>query len=66
MWFKTSHVAVSESKNKIFVSQIVFLLFTFKVREVILSHPNLQTMTDYLPVERAKHPKSYILRDFDI
>ena len=38
MWFKTSHVVVSESKNKIFVSRIVFLLFTLKFREVILPH----------------------------
>jgi len=26
MWFKTSHVVVSESKNKIFVSRIVFFI----------------------------------------
>jgi len=39
MWFKTSHAVVSESKNKIFVSQIVFLLFTLKFREVILPYP---------------------------
>ena len=50
MWFKTSHVVVSESKNKSFVSRIVFfLLFTLKFREVILSHPvdgNDKTQTD--------------------
>jgi len=39
MWFKTSYVVVSESKNKIFVSRIVFLLFTLKFTEVILPHP---------------------------
>ena len=38
MWLKTYHVVVSESKNKIFVSRIVFLLFTIKCREVILPH----------------------------
>jgi len=38
MLFKTSHVVGSESKNKIFVSRIVFLLFTLKFREVILPH----------------------------
>jgi len=38
MWFKTSHVVVSESKNNIFVSWIVFLLFTLKFKEVILPH----------------------------
>ena len=45
MWFKTSHVVVSESKNKIFVSRIVFLLFTLKFREVILPHPVLIAFT---------------------
>jgi len=39
MWFKTFHAVVSESKNKIFVSRIVVLLFTFKFRENILPHP---------------------------
>jgi len=34
MWFKTSHVVVSESENKGFVSRIVFLLFTLKFTEV--------------------------------
>ena len=34
MWFKISHVVVSESKNKIFVSRIVFLLSTLKFMEV--------------------------------
>ena len=38
MCFKTSHVVVTESKNKIFVSRIVFLLFTLKFRVVILPH----------------------------
>jgi len=38
MWFKTSHVVVSESKNKMFVSRIMFLLFTLKFTEVILPH----------------------------
>jgi len=41
IWFKTFHVVVSESKNKSFVSQINFLLFTLKFREVILPHPVL-------------------------
>jgi len=39
MWFKTSHAVVSESKNKLFVTRIIFLLFTLKFTEVILSHP---------------------------
>ena len=30
MWFKTSYVLVSESQNKIFVSQNFFFLFTLK------------------------------------
>jgi len=46
MWFKTSHVVVSESKNKMFVSRIVFLLFTLKFREVILPHP-VQSVSRY-------------------
>jgi len=41
MWFKTSNIVVSESKNKIFVSRIDFLLFTLKFTEVILPHPVL-------------------------
>ena len=44
MWFKTPHVVVSESKNKIFISRIVFLLFTLKFREVILPHPVKRTV----------------------
>ena len=39
IWFITSHVVVSESKNKSFVSRIVCLLFTLKCTEVILPHP---------------------------
>jgi len=38
MWFRTFHVVVSESKNRIFISQIVFVLFTLKFMEVILPH----------------------------
>jgi len=46
MWFKTSHVVVAESKNKRFVSRIVYLLFTLKCMEVILPHPvNTHTHT---------------------
>ena len=37
-WCKTSNVVVSESRSKMFVSRIVFLLFTLKFREVILPH----------------------------
>ena len=39
IWFKTSYVVISESKNKIFVSLIVYLFFTLKCREVTLPHP---------------------------
>ena len=38
MWFKISHVVVSESKNKVLYLEF-FLLFTLKFREVILPHP---------------------------
>ena len=38
LWFKTSHIVVSESKNKSFVSRIVFFIFTLKCTEVILPH----------------------------
>jgi len=44
MWFKTFHIVVSKSKNKIFVSRIVCLLFTLKFMEVILPNP-VQSMT---------------------
>jgi len=46
---KTSHVVASESKNKIFAPQIVFLLFTLKFTEVILPQPvQLKAPTDVI------------------
>ena len=51
---RTSHVVVSESKNKIFVSRIVFMLFTLKFTEVILPHPVYQ-------ITRRHHPGNVLL-----
>ena len=39
MWFKTSHVVVSESKNKIFESRIVFFVIRLKIQGSYFAPP---------------------------
>ena len=61
MWFKTSHVVVSESQNKIFVSRIVFfLLITLKFREVILPHA-VQQEDQQTNMFRLLHVDSWVV-----
>ena len=57
--FKTFNVVVSESKNKILVSRIVFLLFTLKCMEVILPHPIYTVSVFYIHLKREDMRNRY-------